>query len=294
MLMKYLLAQPAIIRFQWEVDVALTNIRSLDPDTPIVLLFTEDDMGVVNHFEGRYPNLEIHHYPDGRRDKRYPPTTRPYLVYKYLQEDPRRERETYFQIDSDVIFREIPDWQAIDIQPKECVASDCGGYLDYNYLITRENGQKIVQGFADILNIDVSIIKETPGGGAQWLISQPTAQLWYHIWQDSDALYNFLGPIKSDIQKWTAEMWAQLYNLRKFGYTVRLHPELDFCRPTDDIKMWDIVKILHNAGVTGPSAQSLFFKGKYTHNVPFGEDFSWVRRDKAGLKYVEAINNVIQ
>lgn len=292
--MKFLLAQPSLLRFQWEVDVCITSIRALDQNTPIVLLFTEDDMDVVQHFEGRYPNVEIHHYPDGRQDKRYPPTNRPYLIYKYLQEDVRREQEVYFQIDSDVIFRELPDFATIDIQPGEVVASDCGGYIDHNYLITRQKGPEIVQQFATILSIDPLVIKETPGGGAQWLIHGMTAGLWFHIWKDSDHLYNYLKPLKSDVQKWTAEMWSQLYNLAKFGYKVRLHSELDFCRPTDDIKMWDMVKILHNAGVVGPSAQSLFFKGAYDKKLPFGEDFSWVRRDKAGLKYVEAINNVIQ
>lgn len=293
MLMKYLLAQPALLRFQWELDIALTNIRSLDKTTPIVLLFTEDDMDVVEHFKGHYEHLEIHHYPDERIKRNYPPTTRPYLVYRYLKEDPARERETYFQIDSDVIFREAIDFATLDIQPKEVVASDCSGYIDYNYLVSRQMGEYIVDKFAEILNISVEKIATTPGGGAQWLMSQPTAQLWWHIWQDSDNLYDFLEPLDSNIQKWTAEMWAQLFNLVKFGYKVRIHPELDFCRPTDNIKMWDMVKILHNAGVVGPSAQSLFFKGAYDKVTPFGEDFSWVRRDKAGLKYVEALNNVI-
>ena len=291
--MKYILAQPAILRFQWELDVVLTNIRSLDKTTPIVLLFSEHDMGVVEYFKGRYPHLEIHAYSDDREVKSYPPTIRPYLMWRYLSEDPDRELETYFQIDSDIIFRELPDWEAIDIQDRECVASDCGGYIDYQYLITRKQGDYIVRRFAETLNIGVDVIEKTPGGGAQWLISQPTAQLWWHTWQDCDILYRFLEPLDSDIQKWTAEMWAQLYNLPKFGYAVRTHPELDFCRPTDNIKMWDVTKILHNAGVVGESAQSLFFKGAYDAKTPFGEDFSWVRRDKAGLKYVEAIQKVI-
>lgn len=294
---KYLLAQPALLRFQWELDVVLTNIRSLDKTTPIVVLFTEDHMGVVEHIKGRYSGLEVHHYPDQRTYKLYPATTRPYLVYRYLSEDWTREQGCYFQIDSDVIFRELPDFQQMtrNKQPEEkyCIASDCSGYIDYTYLTTREQGAYIVERFAEILGISPEVIERTPGGGAQWLINRPTAELWYHIWQDSDRLYQFLNPLDSNIQKWTAEMWSQLYNLAKFGYSVELHPELDFCRPTDDIKMWDMVKILHNAGVTGPSAQSLFYKGQYENRTPFGEDFSWVRRDKAGLKYVEAINSVI-
>lgn len=292
--MKYLLAQPANIKFQWELDVVLTNIRSMDEATPIVLLFLEERPSVVEHFKGRYPNLEIHTYPDERVAKSYPPTIRPFLVWKYLSEDPSREQEDYFQIDSDIIFRELPDFSKMPLDGKICWASDCGGYIDYGYLVSRQKGPDIVKKFAEILNISEDVIKETPGGGAQWLFTKPTAQLWFHTLHDSQLIYNYLQPLDSDVQKWTAEMWAQLYNLRKFGWEVKLSSELDFCRPTDDVRMWEQTKILHNAGVVGVDAAGLFYKGKYQTDMPFGQDFSWVRRDKASIHYVNAINNVIQ
>lgn len=250
-------------------------------------------MGVVEHIEGRYENIEVHHYPDERSSKAYHPTVRPFLVWRYLSEDSTREEETYFQIDSDVIFREMVDFNKFDLSERVCYASDCGGYIDYQYLITRKRGGEIVEGFARLLNVPVQLIKDTPGGGAQWIIVKPTAQLWWHIWQDCDILYDYLKLVESDIQKWTAEMWAQLYNLEKFGWPVKLDQELDFCRPTDDVKMWDLVKILHNAGVVGESAAALFYKGNYDKKTPFDEDLSWVRRDKAGLKYAQAIKNVV-
>ena len=292
--MKFLLAQPANLRFQWELDVALTNIRSLDKTTPIVLLFTEEDMGVVEYMTGRYDGLEIHHYPDDREDKSYIPSIRPYLWFQYLREDPAREQETYFQIDSDIIFREMPDWSKFDLSKQICYASDCHDYIDYEYLSTRELGDFIVEKFAQILSIPVEVIKETPGGGAQWLITRPTAQLWWHTWHDCDLLWKFLEPLDSDIQKWTAEMWAQLYNLKKFGWDVSLDKQLDFCRPTDDLEEYDKVKILHNAGVTGEIAHDYFYKGQYVDHTPFGENFDFVDRTKAGIKYVEAIENVVQ
>jgi hypothetical protein len=290
---KFLLAQPAILRFQWELDVVLTNIRSLDKQTPIVILFTQDDMGVVEHIRSRYDNIEVHSYPDEREQKGYHPTVRPFLIWRYLSEDPSREKETYFQIDSDIIFREMVDFSKFDLSGQMCYASDCGGYIDYNYLETRQRGHEIVEGFASLLNIPVQLIKDTPGGGAQWIYSNPTAALFWHTWKDCDILYDYLVPLQSDIQKWTAEMWAQLYNLAKFGWQIKIDPELDFCRPTDDVKMWSLVKILHNAGVVGESAQAQFYKGNYDTKTPFGEDLSWVRRDKAGIKYAEAIGNVV-
>src|SRR5690606_7198233 len=96
------------------------------------------------------------------------------------------------------------------------------------------------------------------------------------IWQTSQRMYDFLDPLGSDVQKWTAEMWGELYTLVAMGWEVKISPELAFCRPTDPIEEWDKVKILHNAGVTPIQSTQLFFKGKYLETQPFGEDFSWV------------------
>lgn len=291
--MKLVLAQPAITRFQWELDVVLTNLTAVGCDYPIVLLFTRHDDGVVSHIRARYPHVEIHVYEDTRQDKEYAPTVRPFLWWKYLKEDPAREQETYFQIDSDIIFREMPDFSKIPFDEKTWYGSDCAGYINHDYLITRQNGDAIVHNFAAIIGVEREIIEKTEGVGAQWIMVKPTAEYWLKVYRDCNRLWHYLEHVSSDIQKWTAEMWAQLYNAPFFGIEQKISPELDFCRPTDDIKMWDLVKILHNAGVVGEDAQSLFYKTKYIDHTPFAEDLSWVRKDKAGLKYAEAIKAVV-
>lgn len=280
-------------RFEWELDVFLTSLRALDKETPVVLLFLEELPSVVEHFRGRYPNLEIHSYVDERTERNYLATVRPYLFWRYLSEDKNRERETYFQVESDVIFRKLPDFKTLlNTLPKGenvCLASDCSTYIDYKYLMGVQQGPYIVDKFSEILNISVEKIVETPGGGAQWLITNPTAQLWWHTWQDSQLIYDFLSPLNSNVQKWTAEMWAQLYNLVKFGWKVSLEKELSFCRPTDPIEEWKKAKMLHNAGVTGQLSHKLFYKGNYTYYSPFGKDLSWVDKTKAGWHYARAI-----
>lgn len=290
----FLLAQPANIKFQWELDVVLTNIRSLSTEIPILLLFLEENSGVVEHFRHRYSNIEVFVYPDNRVYRDYLPAIRPYLCYQHWKAHPEAKHEVYFQIDSDIVFRELPDWSKLPTPGKVCWASDCSSYIDYDYLKSRKQGQRIIESFAQQLNIPIELIKETPGGGAQWLIAQPTLELWYHMWQDCHTIYNLLQPLDSDIQKWTSEMWSELYNLVKFGWQVKLSSELDFCRPTDPIAQWDKVKILHNAGVTGELAHELFYKGGYNDKMPFGEDFHWVNKQKASVKYIEKLYNVIQ
>lgn len=285
---KILLAQPALKRYEWELDTAITSIRALT-DMPIVLLFMDYDHSVIDHFTGRYEGLEIHSYQDRRDNSTYPATTRPWLMWQYLAEDPSREQHQYFQIDSDVAFREWPDFSRMT-EPGTVYGSDCGGYIDYDYLITRQRGQQIIDGFCRVLSIDEQLIKDTPGAGAQMVYSGTPSSLWEEVYRRSNDIWYLLSPIESDIQKWTAEMWAQLYVFAKHGYKVEITDELAFCRPTDDIKMWELTKLLHNAGVVGPGVHGLLYKGKYMSSSPFDEDLSWVRRDRAGWHYARAVD----
>ena len=291
--MRYMLCQPAQLRFQWELEVVLTNILSHDGEADIVcLLGRVDDSSekVFREIKNRYPNIETHLYEDERDNRSYHPTIRPYLWHKYLLEDTQRQNDTYFQIDADVIFRELPDFSKIPFSEKTWYGSDCSGYIDYQYLKTRKNGEEIVDNFARIIGVDRKIIENTDGAGAQWILVKPNAEYWLKVYEDSQKLYDYLRPVKSDIQKWTAEMWAQLYNAPYFGIQQKIHSELDFCRPTDDIEEWDKVKILHNAGVLDD--KELFYKGKYDQRTPFGDDLSYVKHDKAGIKYADAIKAV--
>lgn len=298
MAIRYFFAQGAQFKYQWELDVVLTNLFELDPNADVVCLFmrfeSHPSEQVYDYIVRRWPQIEVLMYDDLRTDKYYIANIRPYLWWCYLSENPEREKETYFQIESDIIFRQLPDYSKIKYSPTEWFGSDCGGYIDYEYLKSCTMGEHIIDGFADIIGVSRQTIKDTPGAGAQWIICQPTAEYWWKVYQDCQKLYMFLEPLDSNVQKWTAEMWAQLYNGPYFGINYNLTRELDFCRPTDDVKMWDQVNILHNAGVIGDQSQYLFYKGDFKYNdmMPVDDDLSWVRRDKASIKYVQAIKKV--
>jgi hypothetical protein len=51
---------------------------------------------------------------------------------------------------------------------------------------------------------------------------------------------------------------------------------------------YESCKIFHNAGVT-TSSGGLFYKGEFINKNPFESDLSFVRKDMASFKYVEAI-----
>lgn len=288
MAMKLILAQPAVKRFQWELEVLLANIRQFG-DFDVVLLFTRHDDTVPQYLADKY-GARCFVYEDRRTDKSYIPSVRPWLLWQYLKGDPAREQEQYFYIDADIIFREWPDFATLSSDPKMVPGSDCDSYIGYDYLISRRNGQDIVNNMATICGITPEQMYGVPGIGAQILLNQPKAEFWRRAYNDSNAIYEYFRWVDSDVQKWTAEMWAQQWGWVRDGIRPVIATELDFCRPTDDLIVWDTVKIMHNAGVLG--SEELFFKGKYVDTMPFDDDLSYVNPKKVSIKYVEAIKNV--
>jgi hypothetical protein len=283
---KIIMCQPAIYRFEWELEVSLTRLKSLGFEN-IVLLFSRHDSKIPNYIRDKY-NVEVHVYTDNRSDRNYIPSIKPYLWSRYLLEDRSRENESYFYIDSDVLFREIPN-----VQPDSNIwyGSECSQYLSVDYIDSK--GKGIFEQMCRIVDVDPEVIRTiNPTAGAQWIISNPTYEYWNKVYEDSVKLYRYLDSrTYSDIQKWTAEMWAQLWNVHYFGKVSKVDSELEFCWATDDVEKYHETKIYHNAGVT-EAHKDLFFKGKYFNTSPFKEDLSFVNKSKASIEYVKAISEV--
>ena len=291
--MKYILCQPAINRFKWELEVCLTNLKKLGIKD-IVLLFSRHDDQIPIFFEKEY-GVEVHVYDDLRDDKEYIPSIKPYLWWKYLEEDHSRENDRYFYIDSDVIFNKRINLRKLPSKDDVWYCSDCCSYLSLDYIRSCENGEKILKDMANIVNVTVESLEtiNTNSGGAQWVINRPKANYWKKVYLDSNRLYRYLRGQKTNIQIWTAEMWAQLWNMMYFNIGPKVHEELDFCFATDPIKKVKEVKILHNAGVT-TNDEDLFFKGRYVTSTPFDEDLSFVNKKKCSYAYVKAIKAVVR
>ncbi|GGB26803.1 hypothetical protein GCM10011409_00150 [Lentibacillus populi] len=289
--MKYLLCQPATNRFKWELDVCLTNLKSHGIKN-IVLLFQKWDDAIPAYFKNKY-GVETHVYDDLRDDKSYIPSIKPYLWWKYLEENPKRQKGKYFYMDSDVIFREKLDFRKLPVKNDVWYCSDCNGYLNLDYIRQCKNGETVLQEMASIVGVTVESLEtiNKNSGGAQWLIKSPTVEYWKKVYEDSNKIWKYFESLDSNIQKWTAEMWSQLWNMMYFNIGPKISNELDFCWATDPLERWNDTKIMHNAGVTGDD-KDLFFKGKYVDISPFEDDLSFVNKDKVSSKYVEAIERV--
>src|SRR5699024_2606894 len=170
---------------------------------------------------------------------------KPYLWWQYLKEDKSRARGKYFYMDSDVIFREKLDFRKLPVKKDVWYASNCNGYLNLDYIRHCKNGEQIVKDMASIVRVTVESLEtiNNNSGGAQWLIKDPRARYWKKVYEDSIKIFNYFKDLDSNIQKWTAEMWAQLWNMMYFNVGCKVSEEMEFCWATDDIKRWDEVKI---------------------------------------------------
>lgn len=285
--MKYVMAQPAVPRFEWEVKVAIYGLLKagiLKED--VVILFSRHEERVVSEIKNI--GVNVHVYSDDRVDFEYIPSLKPYLMYRYLEEDVSRENETYFFMDSDVIVKEQPE---TDSHLRGVwYGSDCGGYLNYDYIVQCDNGFNILKDMSEIVGVSIEDIKSMNNDsiGAQYIISKPSSEYFKKVYEDSIKLWKYVKDKDTNLQKWTVEMWATLWNMPLFDVMPRAKKEMEFTWATDSIEKWNKNKIYHNAGVT-QDMKDMFFKGDYINKDPFNEDFSHIDRNKASYEYTKLI-----
>ena len=285
--MKYVMSQPAVLRFEWEIEVAIYALFKIGiAKEDIVILFSKHSDEVVKNIEKL--GVNVHVYDDKRFDVSYIPSIKPYLMYRYLEEDRLREKETYFFMDSDVIVKE-----EIKIKnPLEGVwyGSDCGGYLNYDYIAQCEDGQQLIKDMAEIVGISIDDVKRMNKNsiGAQYIMSKPTSEYFKKVYEDSIKLWLYVKDRQTNYQKWCQEMVATLWNMPLFDVMPRAKKEMEFTWATDSIEKWNENKIYHNAGVT-QDMKDMFFKGDYINKDPFNEDFSHINKDAASYEYTKLI-----
>lgn len=260
--MKFIFSQPAKKRFEWELKTAIKSLTDLGvKKSDIVLLFAKEDDSVCETFF----ECDTHVYIDKRFDKTYIPSIKPYLFWKYLEEDNTRENETYVYLDSDTVVLDLSAFK-VQVTKSRWYCSDTTGYIGYDYIRSVSNPTETFEAMTDAIKVPIDWIKsiQKDSGGAQWVIKSPEAGYWHDVYVNSIVLYQAISPLDTSLQKWTAEMWAQLWTMYHYGITPKVSKKLDFAWSTDD--ELGNKKIIHNAGVT--EDMDLFFKGIYLDTPP--------------------------
>lgn len=311
--MNYIYLQPATIRFKWELEVAISNLIDLGV-TPeqIWLVFSIDKEGIPKYLYDTY-GVNVFLYKDDREDKRYIPSIRPYLWMRFLEDNPEMQMENFCYLDSDTIFRELPNWDTAlpKLSKTTWYGSDCDSYLGTAYIDSKDKDlfTEMVKAtdLPDSKAVRHSSSETQDVIGATWVISHPQASFWERAYYNSNSLYAFLSNVEPDyihkhkvndadyvpIQKWTAEMWAVLWTAWEEGINTIASPELLFSWATDKEDSWYQYKLFHNAGVVNED-MGLFFKGNYLNKTPFNDILTGKipRTDKASQHYVDKIMKV--
>lgn len=343
----FLSAQPHDPYFVWQIEVQIVNFRKFGlsdkmqvvvwyPDTEVQKAKgqPEEHLNIAqwNILINKYPEVKFFFYKDSILDiGLYIPILRPRILAMHFDAYPELYDKWIFYHDSDIIFNYLPDFQKLTYIPLESYhtdengnmtmeinrnpkvinwQSDTSGYLDYNYLRSKEIEGKIpedeaVKELCDIGGISVQIMKDYVGktGGAQYLLKGIDSAFWKDVermcmeirWKfyhgvEGSVNRKYFTSEDAGFQSWCADMWAVNMALWKRGYVTDVTKELDFSWATDSAQTYKEKPIFHNAGAL-PNDHRLFFKGHWLANSPIGKKHA-VSPDTASYFYVQAINDV--
>lgn len=304
--MTFISVQPDVPYFHWQVEVMIHNFMKsgINPNWIEVLFAYQNEISNEGRqLASRYPYVRFFFYKRTiLENKGYIPILRPDALEQHFQKFPNLKDEPVFYHDSDIIFRELPDFDLLNSDDNWYV-SDTVSYIGADYI--KSKSYQLFLDLCQIVKIDPLIVdKNQPNsGGAQYLMKGVDANYWKKVKEDCLELYSYMAQQESiqrknltqeelktfnPIQKWCADMWSVLWNGWFIGSNILISRELDFSWGTSRISDYNRCKIMHNAGVT-TSKDGLFYKGEFIHKNPFIEDLSWVKPESASYKYVEAI-----
>lgn len=310
--MYFISAQPDELYFKWQLEVQLLNFanHNIPADKIHVLISYNPDFGVHPKFlelaQEQSGRAQFYFYEDLRVLRSYIPAARTHIIKKHFSAHPYLKENAIFYHDSDIIFRELPDFEAL-CKNDTWYVSDARDYIGAGY-ISKIN-DTILHEMCEQLEIDKSLIKmnDEHAGGAQYILKGVNYQFWDKVEHDSEKLFCYLRDNKdrfgemyakftgndistyNPVQEWCADMWAVLWNGHQLGYKIEIHKELDFCWPIDEIHRWQSTKILHNSGIVSNENPRLFYKSDYNNSAPYDIRLDQFTPHKCTIKYVEAI-----
>lgn len=292
--MKYISAIEDKIKFHWQSQVQHYNLiveLGVNPKDIILLIGYSDKINLEFNQYCNNIGINCYYYDSSKLDKTYKAITRPFLYREFYKNNPKFVDEYVFILDSDVILTNHIDFSKYKSNDTWYL-SDCSNYIGYQYL--KKYGETLLEDCLEVVGLDEDLYfeKDIYAGGAQFFGKGLDWKFWDKVLKDTDEIYKILK-IQTEInkqeykaqtgkdltkdnaiQKWTAGMWAELWNL--YLVTNVITPkEFDFSWGTSDRKKYFKRKIHHNAGVTLKKKDLYFRKNEYTKRTPFNDTFNY-------------------
>ena len=310
----FISAQPDTNYFHWQTELYLHNFTKFISKDKCYVIFSYEiePSDYIKKLKEKYPN--IYWYKDERKDKSYEPSIRPHILKKFFKDYPELGKFVFYH-DSDILFRKLPDFDKL-LEDDIIYLSDTISYIGYEYIMEvskryhdkypeLESDDLLVK-MAKLVDIPVETIKsnQNNSGGAQYLLKNIDYDFWNQSEIDQNKLHLFLSdyekkyPIENHIQKWTAGMWAELWNLWKRRQKTKVLPELSFSWANDTIEEYKKHNIFHLAGEVDKDKQ--FWKGSFDEENPISklkEDpdfFNYIDKNSATNIYIDNMKDYIE
>lgn len=313
-------AQPDVPYFHWQTKVYCHNFieKGIDPKNIHVLFaMVSNNTPSEQSLELKKLGVNVHHYEDTRKDRFYIPSLRPMVLSRWLKDNPELSK-CYFYHDSDIIFRVLPNFEKL-LSDNIVYLSDTISYIGYNYIEEcckryetyhpKSKKNQLLEEMTNVIGISIDCVKDNQqnSGGAQYLMKDIGHEFWDKVFKDCIDLYNAMRryhmnfPISpGEIQMWTSDMWAVLWNIWLFKKETKVTKELNFSWATDTIDQYEKKPILHMAGVTDDLKSTKFYKGEFIdvnpleklkENINF---FDYVEKNSTTIKYVELLKSIVK
>jgi hypothetical protein len=314
-------AQPDVLYFHWQTELYVNNFisKGINPKNIHVIFGLPEGKEELSEraFLLKSTGVNVHHFKDDRILKHYIPSIKPYLIKKWLEKNPEHGK-LFFLHDSDIVFRELPNFDDL-VDDEDNYVSDTKGYIGLNYIKSCEqkyrnkypqlNETPIIDLMSEIVGINKFILEQNDQhvGGAQYLLKNQEVDIWDKIYHDSNKLYFKLLEFQKKyplddghLQVWTAEMWSLLWNQWLYGYRTKVSDSLSFSWASDNVEKYGQKNILHMAGVTEDMKDRKFYKGEFIEEDPIEKlrsnkkYFDYIDNQSSTIKYVDIIRSYIK
>jgi hypothetical protein len=231
------------------------------------------------------------------------PIVRPDIIYQHFVANEYLCSRSIFYHDSDIIFREIPDFDKL-LNDDTWYLSNTISYIGPDYI--KSKGSNMLREMCRVADVDIKLIESNSdnSGGAQYLLKNIDAVFWRDVLVRTLDIWIYLtkreckdkfllrGNLEgfNPIQKWCSDMWGVLWTGLKLGYDIKIHDELNFSWAMEDSTKWFDSKIYHNAGVVDSKEGTVFLKGEFHKKTPWSHDFSKIDKNSNSINYVNEIN----
>jgi hypothetical protein len=296
-----------------QIDIVCYKENGVLPDTWSKL---------ANHYPARFL-----FYNDTRKSRHYVSSIRPNILKQHWERFPELKDEVIFYHDCDIIFTKRPiSWITEEMMTDDkWYGSDTRSYISHDYIISK--GEQVLDKMCEIVEIDKEVVRlnELNCIGAQYLMKCIDYQFWDDVERDCERLFKEitdlqpqfekiwidkmvsenLGYLKDgklyqngqdseewryhELQIWTADMWAVLWNGWKRGYETIVHGNFKFSWATSSEDDFYNTNIFHNAGAT--NNKELFYKCDYMKILPYNLSLT-IKDQTASKKYYQWIQEV--